>query len=420
MRIGVVGAGYVGLATAVGLSRKGHAVVCVERDEEKLRALAKRESPVGEPGYPQEATEALDEGRLVFTGDYRELEACRAIFLTVGTPVSETGAPDLSALWAAGQEACRAAPKALLVIKSTAPPGSARRLSGMTGCRVASNPEFLREGYAIYDFLNPSRIVIGADSPQDADLLLEIYQGFDQPKVITDTPTAELSKYASNLFLAVKVSFANLVADLARATGASGAEALRIAGMDPRIGEKYLSPGLGWGGSCLPKDLKAALWLARELGLDPKLLEAAEEINDSRIALVLEILRARLKSLSDKEIAVLGLAFKPGTNDTRDSQAIRLVNALLAEGARVRAYDPCARVSGITQFSEALTALSGAHAAVIATDWEEFTRFNPQELRKLMRFPVIVDARGCLPAEEFRAAGLEVIRLDEPAKPLGR
>lgn len=417
MRIGVVGAGYVGLATAVGLSRKGHAVVCVERDERKLRALVNRESPMGEPGYPDEATEALDEERLVFTGDYRELKDCRAIFLTVGTPVSETGAPDLSALWASGQDAAKAEPGALLVIKSTAPPGTARRLAGMTRGRVASNPEFLREGYAIYDFLNPSRIAIGADSPQDADLLLEIYQGFDAPKAITDTPTAELSKYASNLFLAVKVSFANLVADIARATRASGEEALRIAGMDPRIGERYLSPGLGWGGSCLPKDLKAALWFARELGLDPKLLEATKEMNDSRIALVVEILRSRLTSLADKEIAVLGLAFKPGTHDTRDSQAIRLVNALLEEGARVRAYDPSARVSGITQFSEALTALSGAHAAVIATDWEEFARLDPQEVRKAMRFPIIVDARTCLPAGEFRAAGVEVIRLDEPPNP---
>jgi len=409
----------VGLATAVGLSKKGHEIVCVERDEEKLRALSRRESPAGEPGYPAEASEALDEGRLVFTGNYGDLRGCRAIFLTVGTPVSETGAPDLSALWSAGREAGRTEPEALLVVKSTAPPGTARRLSEMTGCRVASNPEFLREGYAIYDFMNPSRIVIGADSPQDADLLLELYRGFEVPKVITDTRTAELSKYASNLFLALKVSFANLIADIARATGASGREALRVAGMDPRIGERYLAPGLGWGGSCLPKDLRAALWLARELGVDPKLLEAAEEINASRIALVVGILRERLGSLSDKEIAVLGLAFKPGTQDTRDSQAVKLVKALSEEGVRVRAYDPKAVVSGITQFSEALAALSGAHAAVIATDWEEFAGLDPQEVRKAMRFPLIVDARGCLPAEGFRAAGIEVIRLDEPASPVG-
>ncbi len=414
VRIGVVGAGYVGLATAVGLSKKGHAVVCVERDGAKLSALRNRESPAGEPGYPQEASEALEQGRLLFTGDYRELAECRAIFLTVGTPVSETGAPDLSALWSAGQDAGKANPGALLIVKSTAPPGTAARLSEMTGSSVASNPEFLREGYAIYDFLNPSRIVIGADRPEDAALMMEIYQDFDAPKIITDTRTAELSKYASNLFLAVKVSFANLIADIARATGASGAEALRIAGMDPRIGEKYLSPGLGWGGSCLPKDLSAMVWLAREKGIDPGLLEASERVNQARITLVVDLLVARLGALSGKEIAVLGLSFKAGTPDTNQSQALKLAAVLADEGVFLRAYDPVAQVPGIKQFSEALTALSGAHAAVIATDWDEFSHLDPSEVRKAMRFPIIVDARGCLPLESFRAAGLEVIRLDEP------
>ncbi|MGC8895083.1 MAG: UDP-glucose dehydrogenase family protein [candidate division WOR-3 bacterium] len=418
MRIGVVGAGYVGLATAVGLAKKSHTITCVERDLEKLKALRDRESPVGEPGYPHEAAEALDEGRLVFTDNYRELADCMAIFLTVGTPVSETGAPDLSALWAAGQNAASVEPKALLVVKSTAPPGTARRLSEMTGSRVASNPEFLREGYAIYDFLNPSRIVMGADSPQDADLLLEIYRGFDAPKVVTDTPTAELSKYASNLFLAVKVSFANLIADMARATGASGADALRIAGMDPRIGEKYLSPGLGWGGSCIPKDLSAMIWLANEKGIDPALLLASENINRARITLVVDTLKARLGSLSGKEIALLGLSFKGGTPDTNQSQALKLAAALCGEGVSIRAYDPKAIVPGVRQFSEAMTALSGAHAAVVATDWEEFALLDPEGVRCAMRFPVIVDARGILSAEKFRAAGIDIIRLDEPANPV--
>lgn len=414
VRIGVVGAGYVGLATSVGLSKKGHAVVCVDRDEKKISALANRESPAGEPGYPDEALGALEQSRLKFTTDYKDLEGSEAIFLAVGTPVSTGGAPDLSMLWAAGADSARVEPSALLVIKSTAPPGTARRLAEMTGSRVASNPEFLREGRAIYDFLEPSRIVIGADQPGDADMLLEIYESFDAPKFITDTTTAELSKYASNLFLALKVSFANLIADIARATGASGSEALRAAGMDPRIGEKYLSPGLGWGGSCLPKDLSAMVRLCRDKGIDPALLEAAEEINRSRIDLVVDLLKRRLGSLSGKEITLLGLSFKGGTSDTNQSQAIKLARALSEEGSAVRAYDPKAVVPGIKQFSEPLTALSGAHAAVVATDWEEFSSLNPDEVKNAMRFPIIVDARGLLPVRDFRARGIEVIRLDEP------
>ncbi len=414
MRIGVVGVGYVGLATGVGLAKAGHTVVCVERDKQKLRMLKERVSPIAEPGYPEEAAQAMQQGRLIFEQAPQALRGCQVIFLTVGTPTSQEGHPDLSMLIEAGKPASLAEPEALLVVKSTAPPGTARELARITGSRVASNPEFLREGKAIHDFLNPVRIVIGADSPEDEALLKQVYQGFEAPVISVDTPTAELSKYASNLFLALKVSYANWLTDIARALGADGSRVLEIAGMDPRIGGRYLKPGLGWGGSCLPKDLKAGLWFARENRVDAGLLEAVDAINRSRIDLVVSILQKHLGSLSGKVIAVLGLAFKAGTPDTRDSQSLNLIKALKTQGAEVRAHDPVAEVQGLSQFDDPLQALSGAHAAVIATDWPEFAELPPDQVVSVMSRPLIIDARGILDISSLEQAGATVIRLDRP------
>jgi UDPglucose 6-dehydrogenase len=414
-RIGVIGAGYVGLTTAACLAHLGHDVTCADIDEEKLRRLARGEVPIREEGLETLVAQGLEAGRLRF--DLGAAAAARnadVVFVCVPSPPAADGSADLSALVAAVDAIGPVlAPGTTVVNKSTLPVGSTRivrRLLERAGAAgghfaVACNPEFLREGDAVHDFLHPHRIVVGCDDRNDAPVILELYRALDAPVLVTDCASAELVKYASNALLATKISFVNALSELCEAVDADVEEVTAGVGLDPRIGPQFLRPGPGYGGPCLPKDAAALLASADSLGCEFGILRAVIERNEhQRERIVAKIRRAAGGSLTGARVAVWGLAFKAGTDDTRDSPALAVVGRLLDEGAAVRAYDPAVdavpgdRFSRLVVMGNLYAPCTGADVLAVLTEWPEFRRADFRRIRALLCRPVVVDARNLLDA----------------------
>lgn len=404
--IAVVGAGYVGLTTAACLAELGHRVVCTDVDRARIAALQRGEVPIREPGLAGLVKAGLDAGRLSFVlGSAGAAARADFVYLCVPTPSNTQGGTDLSYLEAAVSEIGPSLkPGAVVVNKSTAPAGTSatlHRLLGRADVAVASNPEFLRQGSAVSDFLNPARVVVGAADASVAERVAGLFAGLDAPMLITDLASAETTKYAANAFLAMKLSFTNSVAALCEAVGADVNDVLAGMGHDPRIGRDYLKPGPGWGGSCLPKDTRALIAAAAEAGYDYRLLRSVVAANDEQFDRIVDKVARRVR-IDGARIALFGLAFKAGTDDTRDSPALEIARRLTAAGAAVRAFDPAvpaspaAEAAGITIVGDAYTACEKAAALVVATEWDEFHRLDFARIAGTMAQPHVVDARNML------------------------
>ncbi len=415
----VVGAGYVGLTAAACLAESGHTVTCLEAAPRRLAMLEAGQMPIYEPGLAEIVERNRAAGRLRFTADVAEaLAGARHALLCVGTPPRDDGTPDLTQISrAARQLAAEAGDDLVLIVKSTVPPGSCEALEILASdaaapgvrVRVASNPEFLRESRAVADFFAPDRIVVGVDDPELGREIADLYPA-GSPVLVCDRRSAELVKYAANTFLAVKISFANEVAGLCERLGADAGPVLDGVGLDARIGGAFLGPGPGFGGSCLPKDLSGFLATAASLGYEAPVAAAALEVNRRAAATVVDKLEHALDGLRGRRVAVLGLAFKPGTDDTRDSPGVALVRELVGRGAIVAAHDPMAVVPALPAevADDPYTAALGAEGLVVATGWQEFTGIDPRAMRDAMIGSAVVDAAGVLPADAWRAAGYSV------------
>ncbi len=416
MQLAVIGAGYVGLVQAAGLAHLGHRVRVGERDPARLRSLQAGKLPIYEPGLGRLVSAGMETGRLSFHGSNRQAVAgARVIFITLPTPSAPDGSVDISILEGAVESLATTLPSGVvLAIKSTVPAGTARRLQAMPaladrGIRVVSNPEFLREGSAMGDFLHPDRIVIGASDRAAAEVVASVYLGLEGARVVTDPASAEMIKYAANCYLAARLSFANSIANLCEAVGADAAEVLAGMGRDHRIGPHYLQPGPGYGGSCLPKDTRAMLAIADRNGYDFLLLRAVMEVNDrQRGRIVDKVARAAGGSLAGVVVGMWGLAFKGGTDDIRESPAVDLARRLLDAGAVVRAFDPqvTAPVAGVVATGDAISAVDGADVLLVGTEWREFRQVDLSKAQRVMRGRTVVDARNLLDPRKVEAAGL--------------
>jgi UDPglucose 6-dehydrogenase len=443
MKLSVVGAGYVGLTTAACLAQIGHDVLCSESDLDKLAKLQRGVMPIFEPHLEDVISAVRLAGRLHFGSTGEAIAWGDAIFICVGTPPLANGDADLSAIEALAREiAKRASGYRLVIEKSTVPVQTGTQLRKHLSLHstngleydVASNPEFLREGTSVEDFLHPDRIVVGVDSPRAADLLREIYepiitQSFTCPVhasgaerkepafLVTDTSSAELIKHASNSFLAMKISFINMVANLCEAVGADVTKVAQGMGLDPRIGLSFLNPGIGFGGFCFPKDVQAFIRIAEKSGCDFSLLKEVEKINQARVEHFLEKIRKELWVVRGKKIAVWGLAFKPNTDDIRFAPSIALVKALLSEGAEVSAYDPEAMektrvvIPDIRYCSDPYQAAEGADAILIVTEWDEFRQMDWNRLLSSVEQPLVIDGRNMFSPEEISGKGFRYISI---------
>ena len=423
MNICVVGTGYVGLVTGACLADFGMNVQCVDKDEAKIAALEKGRIPIYEPGLEEIVAKNQRAGRLRFTTDLKSgIESALAIFIAVGTPPLPDGAPDLTFVRQVAEAIARHMNGYKVVVtKSTVPTGTGRMIeqilrsgNGKREFSVVSNPEFLREGSAIADFLRPDRIVIGASDARAVEVMKEVYGPLylaETPFVITDVASAELIKYASNGFLAVKISFINEIARLCELMGADVHDVSRGMGLDRRIGSRFLLPGPGFGGSCFPKDTAAAVDLAKQHGYRFRIIESAIRVNAETKARMIEKIAATAGPLAGRSVAVLGLSFKPETDDIRESPALAVIADLVAAGASVRAFDPAAMENARGIFpdlyyaTDAYDCATGADVLVLATEWNEFRALDFDRLAKLMRSKTVVDLRNVYEPRELRAAG---------------
>ena len=429
VKICVVGAGFVGTVTAAGLANFGHDVVCVEKDHNKLSMLRSGRLPFYERDLEQLVKNGLSSGHLSFENDLEQsIEGMKAVFLTVGTPSSREGRADLTAI---NEIAARSSKvmnsKQIFVLKSTVPVGTADSIKGMlntngndSGISVISNPEFLREGSAVHDFYNPHRIVIGGDSKDAMETIANIYRfGLHKPIPIfaTDNKTAEMIKYASNVFLATKVSFINELSRLCDRLGVNAIEIARIIGVDPRIGPSFLNPGPGWGGSCLPKDLSEFIGLANSLGVTLHIPQAVREANSCQFEHIISKVKEVLGDLNSRKISALGLTFKANTSDLRESPAISILSGLQAEGAVINAFDPAAGgdfsevFSGVNRFSDPYEASRGADCVIILTEWPDFQLLDWKKMGEVLKMRNLIDTRNIIdpkyPAKfGFRCVGV--------------
>jgi UDPglucose 6-dehydrogenase len=441
MKLSVIGAGYVGLTTAACLAQIGHDVFCSESDLEKLAKLQNGEMPIFEPYLELVIKLTQRANRLRFGSTEDAIAWGEALFICVGTPPLPNGDADLSAIEGVARAiAKRASGYRLVIEKSTVPVQTGAQLRRHLAVHranglkydVASNPEFLREGTSVEDFLHPDRVVIGVDSPRAAEILRGIYAPIIQqqftcplhsqcPKhksalfLVTDTNSAELIKHASNSFLAMKISFINMVANLCEAVGADVNKVAQGMGMDPRIGAAFLNPGIGFGGFCFPKDVQAFIRIAEKSGCDFTLLKEVERINQHRVEHFVEKLRKELWILRGKRIGVWGLAFKPDTDDIRFAPALAIIRQLLSEGANIQAYDPQAmdkcrsELPEITYCSDLYQAAEGAEAILLLTEWSEFLTADWGRLSTLVERPVVLDGRNALRREEVIANGFQYL-----------
>ena len=421
--IGVVGAGWVGLVTAVCFAELGHRVVVREIVPEKVEALRRGDVPIHEPQLPELIERNAE--RLTFTTEMSELlDGPRLLFVCVQTPPTYSGDADLSAVQRAVEEIGEQDGKAL-VMKSTVPVGTGRAIHrDAPDLAYVSCPEFLREGTAVKDFLEPDRVVIGSDGDQwAADAVAAAYEPLGAPIVRTDLSSAEMIKLASNAYLATKISFINEIANVCDEVGADVTEVARGMGMDPRIGDRFLNAGLGFGGSCFPKDTQALKILAGNSGYHFQLLSSVIEVNELQKRRVMSKLSKHLDSLVGKRVALLGLAFKPDTDDMREASSLVLASRLEGEGASVVAFDPVAEsaagelLPSVEMAGSAMEALEGADAAVLVTEWPEFSQLEWVEVAKRMANPLLVDGRNFLDPAEVRAAGITYEAIGRPSVP---
>ncbi len=412
-RVAIIGLGYVGLTTALGLAKLGHDVIGVETNETRLLTLKEGTLPIFEPGLDLELVDSLRTGHLTLTGNLNEAtEKADFFFICVSTPQSDSGEADLTFVRAVYKDLVAAInPESTIVLKSTVPVGTGDELTRTMERKdvfYASNPEFLREGTALSDFMKPDRILVGADSPEVAAKVMDLYNVIEAPKIVTSVKSAELIKYAANAYLASRLSFVNDLAALCEQVGANVDDVVMGMGSDLRIGSSFLSPGPGWGGSCFPKDTRALVAVARENQVELRLVESAIEANDKAFDRVVSRLGRLLGGdLTGKVIAVLGLAFKANTDDTRDSPALEVINRLIIAGSTVRAFDPIASApadSSFTQSSTVLEAVSQADALLVLTEWAEFREIDPQAVSEAMKGSVVLDTRRVLPAESWKSA----------------
>lgn len=421
----MIGAGYVGLTSGACLAQIGHQVACVDSDAGRIDLLRKGGMPIYEPGLKEIIDSETRTGRLSFTTDVRAAVAASAVsFIAVGTPPRENGEPDLTQVEKVARDiAASMSGYHVIVEKSTVPVQTGRWLratierynENRIPFDVASNPEFLREGSAVSDFLNPDRIVIGVESDRARDLLLEVYRPLAAERIVTDIASAELIKHASNAFLAMKISFANALSIICEASGADVRLVTKGVGMDRRIGRDFLAAGIGYGGFCFPKDLRAFVAIAGQLGYDFALLRAVEEINADMKGRFVHKIRDALSGLRDKTIGILGLAFKPNTDDMRFAPSLDIIARLKAEGAHVRAYDPQAmdkarRLLPDIEFCARAEDVAGqADLIAVLTEWPEFARLDLARLKEKMRSPIICDGRNLYDRQALEALGFTYI-----------
>jgi UDPglucose 6-dehydrogenase len=421
-QISVVGTGYVGLTTGVCFAHLGHTVCCIDVDREKVDSLKAGRPPIFEPGIEELLQDAARAGTLTFTDDYdKGLHGTDFVFIAVGTPPAEDGrSAELRYVHgAAGQIARSLQAPAVIVNKSTSPIGTAdgiRRIleennPHLSPWIVVSNPEFLREGRAVEDCLHPARVVLGAQKVGDCERVADLYRSFGCPIIETNLHTAEMIKYASNAFLATKISFINEVARMCDALGADVATVADGMGLDERIGREFLNAGLGYGGSCFPKDVAALTHMAAEAGLHPQLLKAVVDINDDQRRWAIEILDRELDGLTGRTLAIWGLTFKPDTDDLRSAPALDIAARLLERGAQLRTYDPVIAKPDLkaTPCHSSSEAAKGADAVLIATDWAEFQGADWAEVASAMRGRLIFDGRNCIDPAAVTRAGLRYV-----------
>ncbi len=423
MKIAVVGTGYVGLVVGACLAENGNDVICVDKDQGKIATLEAGRMPIYEPGLEELVRRNHSEERLTFTTDlHAAVQASAIVFIAVGTPQSEDGSADLQHVLAVARDVGRAMNKYTVIVdKSTVPVGTAKKVKATVAAEttqpfgVVSNPEFLKQGAAIEDFMKPDRVVIGCDDQRSADMMREVYAPFTRtgaPIMVMDTASAELSKYAANSILATRISFMNEIANVCELVGADVDHVRRAIGSDRRIGTSFLFPGVGYGGSCFPKDVKALIRSSADHGYDFRILEAVEAVNQSQKARLVQKMQDHFGELRGRTIALWGLAFKPRTDDMREAPAITIVEQLLSLGATVRAYDPEAGPTARAIFGDRVTlteksydALPGADALAVVTEWNEFREPNFQRMRELLKAPVIFDGRNIYSPEHMRSLG---------------
>lgn len=421
MKITFIGHGYVGLVTASVFADLGNTVYVIGHTKEKIDNLRRGVLPFYEPGLQELLKKNLEAGRLIFTLDYKPaVSQSDVVFIAVGTPPNKTGDAELSSVFEVAEKIGRNLDHYTVVAtKSTVPVGTNKKIKQIiqevkpkkTEFDVASVPEFLREGTAIQDTLNPDRIVIGTESRRAERILLELHKPIDGYSVLTNLETGELIKYASNAFLATKISFSNAIAKLSELTGADGLVVLDGIGYDKRIGREFLAPGVGYGGSCLPKDVKALSAMAKDNDYDFSLLDEVEKINSEARRDLVKKTRKALGDLRGKTIAVLGLAFKPNTDDMRDAQSIDIIELLKKDGASVRVFDPQAMenakkvLSGVKFCKNSYEAVEGTDALIVVTDWNEFKELDFNKLKKVMKKPIVIDGKNIYNPEKLKQLG---------------
>jgi UDPglucose 6-dehydrogenase len=429
--VGVIGVGYVGLVTAACFADLGHEVVCLDVNAERIARLREGTVPIYEPGVDRLLER--NRARMHFTLEIGDvLERCRIVFVCVDTPSTASGDADLSRVRAVIDALPQTGDRFILVMKSTVPVGTGEKVrsdldaGGLAHVGYVSNPEFLREGRAVSDFLEPDRVVIGAFDADDARAVAGLYAGLGAPVITTDVPSAEMIKYASNAFLATKISFINEIANVCEEVGADVGVVANGMGLDSRIGPHFLRPGIGYGGSCFPKDVKALKQLAGNSGYHFQLLMSVIEVNDLQKRRVVGKLERHLGPLRGSRIALLGLAFKADTDDMREASSLVLAARLRAEGATVVGYDPVAMPNAAALLGDevefagsVLDAVTGADAAVIVTEWGEFRSLCTPAVRAAMRTPLVVDGRNLLDPDEVRAAGFAYESVGRPSDPSG-
>ncbi len=429
MKLAIIGTGYVGLVTGACFADMGHNVICVDKDKDKINSLRKGKIPIYEPGLSAIVKKCVKRKTLQFTDDIKPaVRNAEIIFICVGTPPKKDGSADLTNI---EHVSCEIAASLngykVIVEKSTVPVETGewvkRTILAFSACSkkgevptfdVASNPEFLREGSAIKDFKKPDRIVIGADSEKARKLLKKLYTPFNAPLIMTDIKGAELIKHASNSFLATKISFINAVANICEKIGADIEEVAEGIGLDKRINKNFLKAGAGFGGFCFPKDRKSFMHMAESLGYEFNMLKEVEKINDDQIELLLQKIKKCIWNFSGKTIAVLGLSFKPNTDDVRFSPSINLIRKLIENGCRIKAYDPCASEKAKTELGNNISyaetvydAVKGADCLVLMTEWNEFRDIKLSKVKKLMNKPVIVDGRNFFDPKKIKKEGFD-------------
>ncbi|MBI2828527.1 MAG: UDP-glucose/GDP-mannose dehydrogenase family protein [Acidobacteria bacterium] len=423
MQIAVVGTGYVGLVAGACLAETGNDVVCVDKDETRIRTLRRGKMPFYEPGLEELVRRNRQERRLTFTFTLpKVVRDSTIIFIAVGTPPGEDGSADVQQVLAVARDIARAMNGYKVIVdKSTVPVGTSARVRELVRREtthpfsVVSNPEFLKQGAAVEDFMKPDRVVIGAEDPRAEELMRELYAPFTRtgaPVMVMDCVSAELTKYAANAMLASRISFMNEVANVCELVGADVDQIRRAIGADRRIGSSFLFPGIGYGGSCFPKDVRALIHFAAQKNYEFKILRAVESVNAFQKTRLFSKMRVHFGSLKGKVVAVWGLAFKPKTDDMREAPSVQLIEALLAAGAEVQAYDPEASRVAKGLFGNRVSfaagnydALKGADCLAIVTEWNEFRRPDFGRMRKLMRTPVVFDGRNLFTPEQMKQQG---------------